>query len=309
MQKANNETKLKKSDHLNLNFCKMVLTIIIIVLFYGQLAALELPASKWKAVNYTDTMVRENTFRGTTIVVAGKKTPFLYSPKLEELKKGKYILSCKIHSSENGKGKLFYRSLNERFSENRVVSFSVEKSKKFKVYRISLPESAPLQFRLDFIIANGTKLEIEGFKLLPGDELPEFSEWEAIFYDNITASGNSFEGETIFERGKKTPFLLSPPLSIAGNTTLSFEMSSGKSGQGKLFYRYGHKKFCEAWNITFRVKGDGKFHIYHIRLPDSQDKITQLRLDSILRDGVQIKLKNLCFRILHQMGNYRFRLV
>lgn len=128
---------------------------------------------------------------------------------------------------------------------------------------------------------------------LAADTLPALNQWTTVDYKTKQFNNQEFEGVTICVPRQKSPFLLSPVLSLAPTgKMLVFEMASSADGDGNLFYKYGEDGQFGDGN-PFRVKGGDEFHTYRFVLKTGPEPINRFRLAAIYRDGVTIRVKNM----------------
>ena len=259
------------------------------------LFSMELPVGSWKAVNYKNTSGSGDSFKGVTVMVPQKLSPFLFSDELK-VPRGKYVFSFKMKSSMGGTGNLFFRGQGGIFNEAERVQFSVRASEDFKDYRLYLPECVPVEFRFDAVYRNDAAVEIAGFTLAEADALPSVAEWTPESFSDVKIKDGVFEAETQFVSGKTASYLRSPEIRFKpAGKALCFEMSADVSGRGKLFYRYGNGKYTDANGIFFNVAGDRTFKTYRFLIPENADDVTEFRLGPIYSAGAAVKIKNLRF--------------
>ena len=270
--------------------------IFSLFLLAGLSEALELPVEKWRPENYEQITAAGKTFQGRTICVRGKKSPFLFSPELS-LPEDSYVLLFRMRSSKAGNGKLYYRSKGEVFQEAKVCLFTVRPTKEFLSYYFPLKKCAPLQFRFDSVYQDAAEIAIEGFVLLPRDELPRLEDWRVESADEVRRSEVLLELKTRFAAQKTATYLFTPVLNHEiGNYELCFEMASDTSGRGKLFYRYGSEKFTDGNGVFFPVRAGSGFQSYRLPVPAGKENLTQLRLGPLYADQARIQIRNLRLR-------------
>ncbi len=284
---------------------RIATVICLIVSFAVSGKEVTLPSfSLWQAENYEGIRGDADIFRGQTLFVSGKVTPFLFSPKLTVNPEESDIFEFKFKCGETGNGRLFYRFKNGEFNDTDRIDFNILPGSDWQTCRLRLPrksvegnnDSSTVieQFRLTLIHKANVRVELANPTLSHHADLPAVDRWVPYNYDNIKVDKNYFSGRTIFEIGKKTPFLFSPNCEINLNEpmVLRFQLKTNASSICRLFYRQPSREFTDDERVDFKIITDPDFRTYQIYLPVREIKIEQLRLD-LIANGADIEIKNI----------------
>lgn len=267
------------------------------------------PFPQWQAESYADISSDADIFKGSTLFVSGKVTPFLVSPTLTVNPEEVDIFEFKFKCGEAGNGRLFYRFKNGEFNDTDRVDFNIAAGSDWQTCRLRIPRknvegskdsftygNVIEQFRLTLVHKAEVKVELTAPALSHHADFPWIDRWGSSSYENIKTDKNYFSGRTICELGKITPSLFSPnfEISLSEPMVLRFLLKTSKSGVGRLFFRQPGREFTDDERVDFKTTADPDFRTCQINLPDRKIKVEQFRLD-FFTNGTDIEIKDLEF--------------
>lgn len=121
----------------------------------------------------------------------------------------------------------------------------------------------------------------------------DFLGWTAPNFQDPKVQKNAFRGKTIFDPGKKTPFLYSPNLKADASlyNGVELKMKSSLSMRATILFRKTGEIFDGLKYSTFQIMGDANFHTYLVDMESTQwnGTIEQLRFD-LFADGADLEV-------------------
>jgi len=288
----------------------------------------------WTAANVEDFSLEDRAIKGKTVYEKGKVTPFLFSPEVVIDADAVDTVEFRIKIDTVGKqrGRIWFRkegSLSFKTDDLGFADFTARGGGIYETVECVLSTHSNWngkinQLRFDITYENGANFSIEWIKISDSKSKLNKTEWifnsdgdslgwNSEFIDNQVIKSGSLSGKIVYERGKKTPVLISPELIVNSKdyNCIELNISTEKGGKGRVWFCQEGSSFKSAAHMGYAEftipKGNGATNIVRCMLTNLAsgafrtnwtNNISQFRIELLYEDGVQfylfwIKLKKI----------------
>lgn len=223
--------------------------------------------AEWNPESFSDVKIKDGVFEAKTRFVSGKIASYLRSPEIR-LNPAEKVLCFEMSSDISGRGKLFYRYGNGKYTDANGIFFKVDGNCAFQTYRFRIPEGTDkvTEFRLGPIYADNADVRIRNMR---------FEE-----------AGNTRTLQSIPSRAN---FKGRPAIVYLSGDSLS----QGASGSGKQTIRPGEKAkiSTECGWVNFASDNGGYFAEFDYKtLHDVSLRMRVSPQDAFGQDGKEISI-------------------